>query len=36
MFSTRRPRSGSSYANIVDITVPAGDWLANTLWPLTR
>ena len=36
MLRTRRPRSGSSYGNIVDITVPAGDWLAKILCPLTR
>ena len=36
MFSTRGPRSGSSYTNIVDITEPAGDWLAKALTPLTR
>ena len=35
MFSTRSPRSGSSEVNIVDITVPAGDWLANDLRRLT-
>ena len=32
----RRPRSGSSNVNIVDITAPTGDWLANCLRPLTR
>ena len=26
---------GSLYVNIVDMTVPAGDWLANTLRPFT-
>ena len=36
MLSTRRPRSGSSNVNIVDITAPTGDWLANCLRPLTR
>ena len=36
MFSTRRPCSGSSNANIVDSTVPCDDRLANTLRPDTR
>ena len=35
MLRTRSPRSGSSYGNIVDITVPTGDWLAKILRPLT-
>ncbi len=34
--STRWPCSGSSKTNIVDITVPLPDWLANRLWPDTR
>jgi hypothetical protein len=36
MFNTRRPCSGSSNANIVDIIVPYDDWLAKTLRPDTR
>ena len=36
MLSTRRPWSGSSNGNNVTITVPAGDWLAKILRPLTR
>ena len=35
-FSTRCPRSGSSYVAMVDIAVPAVDWLANRFVPLTR
>ena len=35
MLSTIRPSSGSSYGNIVDSTVPTGDWLAKILRPLT-
>jgi hypothetical protein len=33
---TRRPCSGSSWTNIVDITVPLPDWLAKRLTPDTR
>ena len=36
MLSTRSPRSGSSNVNMVDRTVPAGDWLTKDLRPLTR
>ena len=34
--STRRPCSGSSKANMVDMTDPCWDWLANRLRPETR
>ena len=36
MLSTRRPCSGSSRTNIVDMTDPWRDWLANRLRPETR
>ena len=35
MLSTIRPSSGSSNGNIVERTVPTGDWLAKILRPLT-
>ena len=34
--STRLPCSGSSKANMVDMTDPCRDWLANRLRPETR
>ena len=34
--STRRPCSGSSRTNMVDMTDPCRDWLANRLRPETR